>query len=312
MVSVLIPCFNYARFLADALESALRQSRPDLPVEVLVIDDGSTDDTAAVAALFGARIRYLRQPNAGLSAARNTGMREAANDLVVFLDADDMLAPDAVLHLLACRQRAVRPPAVLAGRDRAIDLKGKPMSDTIPATGTLVPISARRLVLRNRFAPGVLADRRVLLALGGFDTSLQASEDRDMWIRVATQHPVALLDRVVLLKRDHGANMSRAAARQTACIQQVLAKAFSNPALHLSAADRRLAHAVCWYQSALMYADAADRPLAIRQMLRSLLQSPLAPWRDDAIPHFSRLRGLGGLTLAVLRAGWGSRRGPPL
>jgi glycosyltransferase involved in cell wall biosynthesis len=302
MISIIIPSYNYARFLPDAVESALAQAGPELRIEVLVVDDGSTDDTAGVAERFGGRIRYHFQANAGLSAARNTGMRLASHDLVIFLDADDLLAPGAVAALLAARAAQDPPPAVLAGRDQPIGLDQRPLAPAPVETGRVTPVPARLLALRNRFAPGVLADRRVLLELGGFDPALRASEDRDMWIRAAARHPVALLDRVTLLKRDHGANMSRHAVQQTAAIEQVLAKAFNNPGLHLSDADRRLARAVCCYQSALMHADAGDPGTAARQMLRSILHYPLGPGlRDAAIPPWSRLRGLAGLARKSIR-----------
>lgn len=104
---------------------------------------------------------------------------------------------------------------------------------------------------------------------------MKASEDRDMWIRAAARHSVFRLDRVVLLKRDHGANMSRAARQQTACIQQVLAKAFASSDLKLTARDHRLAKAVCYYQSALMYADAGDHGMAALQMISEV---EIPPW----------------------------------
>ena len=122
-----------------------------------------------------------------------------------------------------------------------------------------------------------------------------------MWIRVATRHPVAFLDHVVLLKRDHGANMSRAAVQQTAAIEQVLAKAFASPELHLNSSDRRLARAICYYQSALMHADAGDVTTALRQMFRSIRTAPLGSGQDGAIPSWSRLRGLSSLILKKLK-----------
>jgi len=303
MVTIIIPSYNYARFLPDAVDSALNQQNVpgSVAVEVLVIDDGSTDDTAAVAARYGDRIRYHRKTNAGLSAARNTGMVEARYDAVIFLDADDQLTPDAVSTLLSAGQRLEPRPAVLAARDLPVDVAGQPLAPWPPQSASVTPFNARQLVLRNRFAPGVLADRRALLALGGFDPALRASEDRDMWIRVAARHPVAHLDHVVLLKRDHGANMSRAAVQQTAAIEQVLAKAFANPELHLSSSDRRLARAICYYQSALMHADAGDVTTALRQMLRSLRTAPLGSGQDGAIPRWSRLRGLGSLLFKKLK-----------
>ena len=301
MLTIVIPTYNYARFLPDAIESALAQGGERLAVEVLVVDDGSTDDTQQVLARYSTRIRCIHQSNAGLSAARNTGMREARHDWVIFLDSDDMLAAGAAAAFWQAHQKGGKAWAVVAGRDRAVDIHGSFLAPSPPATGCLIPVSARSLVLRNRFAPAVLADRRCLLELGGFDPALRASEDRDMWIRVAARHPVALLDQVTLLKRDHGSNMSRAAARQTAAIEQVLAKAFANPDLHLSARDRRMACATCLYQSALMYSDAGEHRAAAWQMLRSILGCPLGALKDAGVPPFSRLRGLAGNWVKSLR-----------
>ncbi|MBE7497013.1 MAG: glycosyltransferase [Verrucomicrobiaceae bacterium] len=301
MITIIIPTYNYARFLPDAIESALAQSVPDGEVEVLVVDDGSTDNTQEVIARYGTRLRCVCQANAGLSAARNTGMREARHDWVIFLDSDDMLAAGAAAALWQARQTGGKDWAVVAGRDRPVDVHGSFMFPAPQVSGHLTSVSARSLVLRNRFAPAVLADRRCLLDLGGFDAALRASEDRDMWIRVAARRPVALLDQITLLKRDHGSNMSRAAARQTAAIEQVLAKAFANPELRLGSQDRRLARAVCLYQSALMYADAGEYHSAACQMLRSLAQSPFGPVGEAGIPPLSRVRGLGGNLCRLFR-----------
>ncbi|OGV71715.1 MAG: hypothetical protein A3K19_12355 [Lentisphaerae bacterium RIFOXYB12_FULL_65_16] len=93
-VSVIIPTYNYGAFVGRAIESCLRQTHAD--VEIIVVDDGSTDDTPQVVAQFGDRIRSLRQDNAGVSAARNRGLEAARGAFVAFLDADDYLTPDSV------------------------------------------------------------------------------------------------------------------------------------------------------------------------------------------------------------------------
>ena len=90
-VSVIIPCHNYGRFVTAAVESALSQTYQ--PVDVIVIDDGSTDDTPERLQAFGSRIRYIRQENQGVSAARNTGIRQSCGEWVAFLDADDFWHP---------------------------------------------------------------------------------------------------------------------------------------------------------------------------------------------------------------------------
>src|SRR5712672_3063531 len=91
-VSIIIPAYNQARFLGVAIESALRQTFSDL--EVIVIDDGSTDQTRQVAAGFGDRIRYIHQDNTGLPGARNRGIRESSGEYLCFLDSDDFYHPD--------------------------------------------------------------------------------------------------------------------------------------------------------------------------------------------------------------------------
>jgi glycosyltransferase involved in cell wall biosynthesis len=90
-VSVIIPTYNQARFVASAVESALAQTYPD--VEIIVVDDGSTDDPRAALAPYRARIHYIRQENKGLSGARNTGFLASHGDYVLFLDSDDLIHP---------------------------------------------------------------------------------------------------------------------------------------------------------------------------------------------------------------------------
>lgn len=303
MVTVIIPAYNYARFLPDAIESALAQAGPGLPIEVLVIDDGSTDDTPEVAARYGERIRYHRQENAGLSAARNTGLREARYELLVFLDADDLLAPGAVAALLEARERLEPKPAVLGGRIRRIDLEGGYLDPEPELDGSITPIAARLVVIRSRFPTTVLAERAVLLELGGFDTTLRACEDRDMWIRVAAHHPVARLERVVLLLRDHPGSMSKAAKRQSDNIRKVLEKAFANPALALTRRDRRLALAVWHHQTGLMLSAGGARLAPAGRFLRSLAawSGPLPT--ETGVGRFSRLLAAAALLRRNLHKG---------
>jgi glycosyltransferase involved in cell wall biosynthesis len=111
-VTVVIPCFNHGRYLAAAIESALGQRLS--PIEIIVIDDGSTDATAEVAARYGARVSYQSQTNAGLPAARNAGSRIAGGDYVVFLDADDVLPDDYLEKTVAAMDNAADPQLAFA------------------------------------------------------------------------------------------------------------------------------------------------------------------------------------------------------
>ncbi|HEY7538312.1 MAG TPA: glycosyltransferase family A protein, partial [Gaiellaceae bacterium] len=110
-VSIVIPCFNYARFLGEAVESALAQDHGGL--EIVVVDDGSTDDSLEVARAFEARgVRVLTQENQGLARTCNRGAAEATGELMLFLSADDRLAPNYVSELLAALER--EPEATFA------------------------------------------------------------------------------------------------------------------------------------------------------------------------------------------------------
>ena len=96
LISVIIPCYNYGRFLAEAVNSALCQQKDGVTVAIIVVDDGSTDDTATVAQGFGQAIRYIYQEHQGVSAARNVGIRAAKGDFLVYLDADDLLTANTL------------------------------------------------------------------------------------------------------------------------------------------------------------------------------------------------------------------------
>jgi glycosyltransferase involved in cell wall biosynthesis len=128
-ISVIIPTYNRAALLREAIESVLAQTRA--ADEIIVVDDGSTDDTRATVAdreQRDGRVRYVWQPNAFQSAARNNGVRHATGDLLLFLDSDDRLLPDALGRLEAAI--AARPDAALAyGRARLIDTSGALVRD---------------------------------------------------------------------------------------------------------------------------------------------------------------------------------------
>lgn len=287
-VTIIIPAYNYARYLPEAIDSALAQQQEcGFPVEVVVVDDDSTDDTPVVCRGYGDRIRYEHQANAGLSASRNTGMRVAAFDHVLFLDADDLLPPGTVAMMVrAWREQSIREtaPTLVAGARRFFE-DGSPPTAPEPESQAGGPVPVIDLLLRSRFPCTVLADRRILQELGGFDETLAASEDRDMWIRVAARHAVWRLDRVVLWNRCHGVQMSRHAERQTRSVRRVLEKARANPDLDGRVPRRvwRQADAVCAYQEALMRRDAGALAPALGALLRSFRAWPTPmPWLDRA------------------------------
>jgi len=223
LVSVVIPSYNYARFLGDAIESVVRQVYER--VEIVVVDDGSTDDTARVVGSYPA-VKYVRQENQGLAAARNTGIRHATGEYVVFLDADDRLLPTA----LAAGVESLRdhPEAAFTwGRFRCIGGDGSPLDDTVPPS--LPDDDPYRALLRMNHIVNpatVMYRREAIERIGGFDldASVRASEDYDLYLRLASEYPICRHFETVVEYRKHDANMSADANLMLNAVLAVLTK----------------------------------------------------------------------------------------
>lgn len=227
LVSIIIPTFNHARFLPEAIDSALAQTYR--PIEVLIIDDGSSDQTQElVEKKFGdqTEIRYIYQENQGLSAARNTGIREAKADWLVFLDADDRLLPQFIVKTLEAHARLPETCAIVAGLVILIDAEGNTIPDRIHFPITEKEISTIDFLVMNRIPCHVMAKRIAFDTCGEFDTELKSSEDRDMWIRISSKYRIFRLGEKLSQVRRHDGNMSGNGPRQARFIRQVLLKAY--------------------------------------------------------------------------------------
>jgi glycosyltransferase involved in cell wall biosynthesis len=233
-VSVVIPCYNQGRFLGEAIASADAQG--SLVSEIVVVDDGSTDETRAVATRDPS-VRYLHQERRGLSAARNSGWHASSGDHIAFLDADDRLLPGAIEAGIEALERWPRA-AFAFGHYELMDEEGavlptwreRRIADDQSFTSgdfELVLPDGRRAgrspqprrvsdhytaMLRRNYISmhaAVLYGRAVLEETAGFDSRLSALEDYDLYLRVTRTHPVACHDRVVAQYRRHPAAMSR-------------------------------------------------------------------------------------------------------
>jgi glycosyltransferase involved in cell wall biosynthesis len=214
-VSLIIGTFNHARLLGEAIDSALAQTLSG--VDVIVVDDGSTDDTPAVLARYAGRIRVVRQPNRGLAAARNAGLAAARGTYVAFLDADDVMAPAKLAEQVAVLERA--PTIGWTYCDVLIE--------TV-ATGATVRASERfgyaaralegRLfpeLIHGNFIPAIapLLRRTAVDAAGGFDERLTALEDWDLWLRLALIAEARYTPAVLVSYRIQPGGMSEDRAR---------------------------------------------------------------------------------------------------
>jgi glycosyltransferase involved in cell wall biosynthesis len=219
LVSVIVPSYNGGRYLPEAIDSVLRQTYKR--VELIVVDDGSTDDTAAVAARYP-EVRYFRQENQGVAAARNRGVRESRGGLLVFLDSDDVLLPTA-LEIGAKNLQARPECAFVSGQCDLVTTDGKliPMPQSLQyASGDHYLAMLRRNYIWN---PGAVMHRRAAFeAVGGFSTTFFPCEDYEFYLRVTPRYPVHCHGKTVLKYRQTDDSISRQTGKMLRGVLEVL------------------------------------------------------------------------------------------
>lgn len=205
LVSVIIPCYNHGHFLNQAIDSVLAQTYPR--IEIIVVDDGSTDNTSEVAARYK-NIQYVYQENTGLAAARNTGLRASHGSILVFLDADDRLLPEAVEQGVYALMDSPQS-AFVSGRYRYTNEDNSIISEYSQAPADSDSYAA---FLHGNYIgmhATVTYRRAAIEEAGGFNPQLSACEDYDLYLRIAKKHPVSVHGHLVAEYRLHGKNMSR-------------------------------------------------------------------------------------------------------
>jgi len=196
-VSVVLPVFNRSQWVCEAVDSVLAQTMRDF--ELIVVDDGSTDATPDALRHYGDRLRLLHQQNRGVSAARNRGVRHGRGKWIAFLDSDDVWLPEKLAAQAAFLQRR---PAARICQTEEIWIRNsvrvnpgrrhrKPSGDIFTASLALCLVSPS----------AVMMEKSLFMETGGFDESLPAAEDYDLWLRISLRHPVYLIDEPLVVKR---------------------------------------------------------------------------------------------------------------
>jgi len=223
-VSVVIPTYNAARYIAEAIESVLAQSYHDY--EIIVVDDGSTDNTKEVLRPYMDRIRYFYKENGGVSSARNRGIQEARGEYIAFLDADDLWLPEKLKLQIEIMEQ--HPDFAMIHTDIKV----------IDVNGTLLKESANKrrqshngMVFEEFFKTyrslvmmsSALIRKSSIESMGLFDESLSVSEDYDFFLRFFWNYPVYLLDEPLVKYRITPGSISRSdKVKEVICRKQVI------------------------------------------------------------------------------------------
>jgi glycosyltransferase involved in cell wall biosynthesis len=291
-VSVIIPTFNSAALVVEAIESVLAQSYPAF--EVIVVDDGSVDNTRSRLAEFKHPVRYVRKENGGVSSARNRGLEEASGDLIAFLDADDVWHPDKLRRQVEVMNR--RPELGLLGTE-TMSWPGQ-FPSTLPKSLAERDISMDALVVKNLLVTSSIVIRReVTRTVGLFDRSLNGPEDYDYWLRTGRVAPIAKLSLPLTGYRNTGGSLSKQAFRMEEGMRAILRKLEASGAFRERARLRSKAWGYFHYSCAIMHRAAGNYQEAVRNSLQSFWRFP-APFRpSESREPFGRAR----LLLAAIR-----------
>ncbi|MEO7539939.1 MAG: glycosyltransferase [Pyrinomonadaceae bacterium] len=238
LVSVITPVYNAGKYLAATIESVLAETYGN--TEYIVINDGSTDDSAEIARSFGDRIIFIDKPNGGVASARNTGVAAAKGEYIAFLDADDLWLPEKIERQMPAFETGDNVGMVFCGV-AFIDQNGN-------AQGGGDGVVSHKQLIRNILlmtgttgyvsSTGVF-DKRVFDDVGGFDSDLSTSADADFICRLSTRYGITAVDEPLAMYRVHGAQMHHNLAALEHDMNIVLGKLYASDDLATEVAELR-------------------------------------------------------------------------
>lgn len=271
LVSIITATYNMANYVADTIDSLLAQTHP--AVECVVVDDGSTDHTQDVLARYAddARVKIVRQENAGQTVAKNHGLREAAGDFIGFCDADDLWRPDKLARQLPHFQDET--VGVVYGNFQFIDGEGRPIATDRPATYS-GRITDKLLVDNFVHFPTALVRREIIDAAGGFDESLSMGIDFDLWLRISVDHDFLYLPDILVDYRIWSGQMSHRTGERLDNAFKLMRRFLADHPDSVSNAARRRAWSYTYVSRARWRRRQGERSGAVADFGRAFAQRP--------------------------------------
>jgi glycosyltransferase involved in cell wall biosynthesis len=269
-VTVVIPAYNAAPYIGATIESVLAQTYEDL--EVIVVDDGSTDETPSILARYGERIRVIHQSNQGSSAACNAGVAAAQGKWIAFVDADDLWLPQKTqTQIEQCAGYVIsHTDSWCFGESLVADVLRSSFEPLY--RGQVLP---KLLVVNFITKSSVLMLKDVYIAAGGFGNRYPAVEDWPLWLRVCADHELGLVEQPLVRYRVHSQSKSMAARKTAADHIRIIADAFSSGGVGARMPElRRSALASSYGVNSHYAAQSGDWAFAVRCALRSLAYRP--------------------------------------
>lgn len=288
-ISVIITAYNSKEYVTAAIESAIQQTYEN--IEILVIDDGSTDNTETIINRFMPKVRYVKQENGGPSSARNLGIEKSSGEFLAFLDADDVWMPEKLHEQAAVLRKYESIGMVTCGRIH-MDQRGVLVDSFVPSVNGLSSNSLiEALAIGNTIggASAALIKRSVFDACGIFDRNLRVSEDTDMWIRIAGKYDIKCVEKPLFYYRvvanSQSANAKKNIDNQCQLTNRLLKQGIINRAIWRKALSYKY---FCAAWSSLQYNQRKDAFLYIARSF----------WATPA--KFMRNREMMGLAIKIL------------
>jgi len=268
IISVVIPAYNVGRYLRNAVDSASQQTR--IPDEIIIVDDGSTDNTGEIARSLGPLVKYIKQEQLGPAAARNRGIKEARGDWIAFLDGDDAWLP---WHLgIAMKVKSAYPDAALLCGNMITTGEDTGYSEEIQG------LNVRKILLKEFvkhnpvLTSTVLARKEAIIAAGGFDVSFRGPEDYDLWMRVVGMFSAYHIDLPMVKYRVSIGSLSMDDRTFLPQVLKVLDKVFEGGgALEEYADFENTAYAGQYWSASWMAFQRGSRIAALQYLLKAFM-----------------------------------------